>query len=309
VIGAVSGEALMVAGCFLTAAMGGFTYSAHLAEPELSSIAISFVRVCMNLVLVCALVSSVSGSTRKIWPTKRGWLWAWGVAGAATVSTYFFSVTRLGMGEATFLQSSYAVFAILLAPWLLGERVSARSATMVSGSVVGLALLFSPQGDPAQWQGAAAALFSGLTAAIAYVSVAKAGKQHTPATVLFFWTLLCLPLHLAALIIWRIALPHSVIGWGYVLAAGTAGALSQYCIAIAYQRGPVAAVSAVSYLAPLLCMMGDWVFFDFRFTGRSLIGAGCILFFGVLLPFENRRRWAMASRQTSLDLASRLHKP
>jgi drug/metabolite transporter (DMT)-like permease len=279
----------MVWGALFTAAMGTGVSFAQRVEPGLSTLAASSVRVWMNLILVGVLVNSLNEPWRKLWPKSRKWLWVWGVAGAATVSSYFFAVGRLGMGEATFLQSSYAVFASLLAHFFLRQRLQRGTIVALVGSVIGLALLFSPTWSYDQAGGAGMAIASGFAAAVAYLAVAKTGTSHSPVTVLFFWTLLCLPLHTMGLLFFKMPLPRSGLAWSWLIAAGACGALAQYFIALAYQRGPVASVSAVSYLAPLFCLIGDWVFFDYQFAPRTCLGGACILFFGVLLPIKKSR--------------------
>ena len=88
---------------------------------------------------VVALALFLPGS-RRGWGRPRTWLVA--VAYAATLVLFVTSTKLTTAANAIFLQSTAPLWILVLAPWLLGERLRARDLGFMAAVAAGLAVLF-----------------------------------------------------------------------------------------------------------------------------------------------------------------------
>jgi len=197
----------------------------------------------------------------------------------------FTAITRIGPGESAFLTASSGVFVALLGPLVLGQKNSWLIWLAIAGSFVGVILLFKPDEHSVDLLGRAMALVSGFLSALAYLMVAKAGRSNSPQSVIFYFCLVALMVHLAYFIGYGFQIPQRPETWGLLIITGILGSGAQLCMTRAYQAAAAALVSAVGYLAPVLSLVWGIALFSQLPGPNALLGALLILLFGVLLPF------------------------
>jgi S-adenosylmethionine uptake transporter len=275
--------------------MGALVYESQLREPAASSLTASFLRIAVNLSLIVTWAAAAGridkpGGVRKLFGDGRAELWLRGLFGSLALIASFASVKAIGIGESSFLQASNGVFVALLAPRFLRQKNTPEVWIAIFGALVGLALLVEPrQGDV--WPiGRALAVGSGIFSALAYMMIARAGRSNSPQSVIFYFCLAAVGVHLVFFAVERPVWPVEATTWALLLVGGVAGSVAQVFLTKAYQRAPAALCGAVAYLGPVLNLGVSITVFGVTPDAKGAVGAALVVLFGVLLPFARTAR-------------------
>jgi len=278
------GLACQVTASLMFAVMNVCVYAIGLCEPELPAPMVSFVRLLINLSIL-AIPALLTGRFLRLFGDLRLSLWLRGLFGSAALMMSFASIQMIGPGESAFLGASSAVFIALLGPMVLRQRNSPLVWLAILGAMAGVALLFQPRFEGGDFMGRALGLCTGFLAALAYLMVAKAGRSNTTQSVIFYFCLVGVAIHLAYFGWFGYVLPSSLDVWLLLLGGGVSASIAQFYMTRAYQIAPAALVSAVAYLSPVLSLgLGMWLFSRTP-DAKGLFGCGLVLLFGVMLPF------------------------
>lgn len=283
------GLAAMLVACFLFSLMGMAVYLTGQSHPEVSVGVISFIRMLVNT-LVILIPAMLSGSVRTLLGDLGLALWMRGFYGTLALMLSFWSIHRIGPGEAGFLGASSGVFMALLAPFYLRQKNSPLIWPALTGSFLGLYLLLQPdQGAISDIWGRLAGLASGLLGAMAYLMVARAGQTNPASTVIFYFCLMAIPLHGMLFLYERPIWPSDWTSWSLLIACGAAASGAQYFMTRAYQTAPAALVSAVGYVTPVFSLALTAAWLAIVPSPKALVGCALIGFCGVCLPFISSR--------------------
>lgn len=266
------------------AIMGTGVYASGLSHPPVAAVTVSFIRVAVNLALLVLPALAVR-ELPALFGDRRPSLWLRGLFGALSLILSFAAIQRIGPGESAFLSASSAIFVAALGPLVLGQRNSAWVWLAVLGAFSGLFLLFQPRLAPADFPGRLMGLGSGFLAALAYLMVARAGRSNPPRTVVFYFCLVAVLIHLAYFAYRGVDLPKGLESWGWVLLAGFSGSAAQLYMTRAYQLAPAALVGATGFLGPVMSVLLGALLFSKVPDREALLGCGLVLLFGTLLPF------------------------
>lgn len=278
------GIASMLLASLLFSMMNVCVYAASLADPTLSSTVISFIRVAVNLLLL--LVPAIlRRDVRELFGDLRPALWLRGLFGASALMLSFAAIQRIGAGESAFLHSSSGVFVALLSPFLLGQRNNALVWMAIVGSLLGLGLLLKPRLDQPDQVGRALALSAGWLAALAYLMVARSGRSNRPGTIVFYFCLVGVFLHLAYFAWAGATWPIGRAAWAWSIGSGLTAAGAQLYMTRSYQQAPAALLGAVGYTSPVFSLAWSrWLFGQIP-DRSALLGCLLVLACGVALPF------------------------
>ena len=272
---------IMLLGCACFAVMSLAIGFAHAAQLDLSSTASSAVRSVVNLVVIVGLAR---GRAVLLWGDRRPSLWLRGAAGALALLTYFSSLSRVGIGEAAFLNSTSTFWVAALAPLVLGERGRPLVWAAVVASVVGTALLAAPREGVHDTAGRLLGALSGVAAAVAYLGVRRSAASNPPLVVVFYFiaasTLACLVLAAVTPVAW----PRTPGVWLHLGLAGLAATAGQLLMTRAYQLGPAAPIAALSTATPLLTAGAGLLFLGESPDPAARLGMLVLAGFGVGLP-------------------------
>lgn len=280
-----AGLLIMLVACLMFSLMNTSVYAIKIADPNISALVISFFRVFTNSLLL-VIPALMRRQLNSLFGNYCLALWLRGLFGASALMLSFVSITRIGPGESAFLAATSGVFVALLSPFLLGQKNSLWTWLAILGSLVGVSLLFKDNASSHDLLGRAMALGSGFLAALAYLMVARAGRSNSAKSVVFYFCLVALLLHIGYFARYGYRLPSDKKVWGLLFFTGCLGSAAQYTMTRAYQTAPAALVSAVGYLSPVLSLLWGILLFAQIPTESALMGAGLILLFGVLLPFS-----------------------
>ncbi|HEX9564198.1 MAG TPA: DMT family transporter [Gemmatimonadaceae bacterium] len=185
-------------------AIGAFWFSimsvlVKLAGRRLPSMEIVFFRGLLTLVLSYAIVRRAN--IRPVLGTHRRLLLQRGVLGAAALACFLFSLTHLPLGEATLIQYTNPLFAILMAHWWFSERMGRGEWVALSASLVGVLLITRPAflfGGAASEIPVGHALIALMGAAFsgsAYATIRRMPAEH-PEVVVLYLPLMSIPMSL-----------------------------------------------------------------------------------------------------------------
>lgn len=271
----------------LFATMATFVGLAHHQDPGLSTLVSSAVRSGVNLV---ALLLLARFDLPLLLGDGRRALWVRGLLGGVSLISYFTALSRVGVGEAAFLNQTSAVWVAALAPRVLGEPTGRMTWLAVLGSLVGVALLGHPRDAEGDLLGRVGGLASGLFAAGAYVSIRRAGRTNGPLTIVFYFTLVASLVSVSACLLAGVGLPRDPLVWLYLAGSGLAATFAQLVMTSAYRMGKAGPVAAAGALGPPLNVLGGWLFLGQVPDGMAWIGMGVLLVSGMVLPFLAGRR-------------------
>ena len=209
-------------------------------------------------------------------------LLAWrGVLGWASMMTYFLAVSWLPLPDAVLLNYTNPFFTALLAAFMLGEQLTARTMACLAAAIAGVAFVVGPQGH-LQGPGAVAALVSAFSAALAYVTVKRANASNTPIVIVVCFSLvgslLCVPE-----LLWHYVAPDPRT-WAWLMAAAASGTGAQLLMTYGYRHARASTASILTLVTPLLAaLLSLFVFAQPLAPGTALggtliLGAGVVLF-------------------------------
>ena len=269
----------MALGAFWFSVMSFFVKLAGIRIPPMQ---IVLVRALITAALSYALVrrAGVSAAGR-----RRPLLILRGITGWAALSCFYFSLVHLPLGEATVIQYMNPVFAAILGALLLGERLGAQESAGVAASMAGVVLIARPDflfggADAIKPMYVVIALAGALFSASSYVTVRKLRETDHPLVVVFYFTIVSVPLALPlALANW---IWPSAAEWAVLVGVGITTQLGQVYFTRGLQLEPAGRATAVGYLQIVFAALLGIALLGERPDGWSVLG-GAIIVGGTLL--------------------------
>ena len=224
-----------------------------------------------------AIGAALVGATlvaRRETPRPRNWPWLLirGACGAGAMLIYFHTITRLGVAKGTILLYTNVIWAALLAPLLLRDRVGARLWTAVGLAFAGVYLVLAPAGGLASVsRDDLLALAAGLVGGVAVVAVKKVRDTDDTSTV--FLALAACGIALTAVPAARAGLSFSPRVWVLFVGIGLSGTLAKLLSDSAYRhvRGVEGAIW--SMLTPVVNAVAGPVVFGEPVSARGAVGS------------------------------------
>lgn len=274
----------MLLACVCFSLMNTAVFAVSQFDSQLSILVISFFRIACNFLILLVPVL-FGGSLGDLLGDRSLSLWLRGVFGSLALILSFYSISRIGPGESTFLNATSGIFVAILGPFLLQQPNNFKIWIAISGAFLGVALMCNSERLSFDLLGFTTGLLSGFLAALAYVMVAKAGRKNAPQTVVFYFCVVALLLHGLYFYEFGVIWPDDYRVFLGLLMVGALGSVAQHLMTIAYQLAPAAIVGAVGYFAAVLSMVWGMLIFSQTPDLSALVGAMLILLFGVMLPF------------------------
>jgi drug/metabolite transporter (DMT)-like permease len=255
----------------------------------------SYVMASSRYVVGIAAVSAMAllGLTRlqiRNWP----WLVVRGVFGAFATYLYYYAIVKLGLGMGTILNNTYPVFAAVLAPLLLGDRLPWDVAAAVIVSFAGIYLVINPFAAGAHGLGTPAllALLGGLTAGVAIVAIKK--LRETESSPVIYLSQCVFGILLTGYPTAASPLSFGLSVWAALLGIGVLATVAQLLMTSAYGDVPATEGSLLGFLTPVLnAVLGVLVFGE---SFRPLALAGSLIVLAACLYVALRERIVGAVR-------------
>lgn len=200
--------------------------------------------------------------------TKRG------VLNALALFFYYYALRNSTVTKANILNMTYPLFIAVLAPFLLNERSTPRTILLVLLAFIGVYLVVDPHFSTVT-TGDWFALLSGLTAALAIISLREARKTDSTFTVIVFLMVIGTIGNL--LFIPTFTMPHG-IAWFYLVVCGVFGFIGQILLTYGYKdiaavEGSLASTSRIIFATIL-----GLIFFQEHLTALMILGTSLIIY-------------------------------
>ncbi len=237
---------------FSTMAVGGRELAA-----ELSTFQILFFRSLIGLPLVLLVVLRYGG-TAQLRTQRLPLHLVRNVAHFGGQFGWFYGLGFISLAEVFAIEFTVPLWTALLAVVLLGEHLTRVRLLAVILGIIGTLIILRP-GVSIVHPAAVAVLLAAFGYATAHTLTKKLVGTESPLAILFYMTLIQLPLGLIpALGSWTIPSPAS---WPWVIAVGVSALTAHYCMARALRLADATVVVPLDFLRlPLIALIGAFVY-------------------------------------------------
>ena len=276
------------------ATMGGF---AKLLKGSFNAGQLVFYRNAIGL-----LVLIISFSIKP--PVNRGGkfylLLFRGLMGTIALYTLLYCILHLPLGTAMTYSLTSAIFIALFSFLLFREYHGRIVLLAVLLGFSGMLLIYKPA-IHFPWYYHAAGLLSGITSALAYITVGRLNKYYDTRIIVLSFVLIGFLVPVIFMLIRYFAHinPDDVFfiawrwrqgkEWLYILSLGLAALFGQYCVTKAYGADKAGLISAVGYANIVFSVFIGMALGDAFPDYMSLSGIICIILSGVLISLEKRK--------------------
>ncbi|MBB5708630.1 DMT family transporter [Sphingopyxis panaciterrulae] len=213
--------------------------------------------------------------------------------GLVGMACNFGGMIFLPMAEATSINLSVPIFAVLFAALLLREPTGLQRWSAVIVGFLGVLIVLDPGAGFAagfgghHGLGMLIALAGAIMTALITIAVRDLGRTENATTIVFWFSLLSmLPLGIALPFV---ITPHDSYQWLLLGALGLSGAVVQLSLTGALRLAPVAVVIPMDYSALLWSIACGWFFFGTFPAEATWIGAPLIVASGLFIAWREHR--------------------
>jgi drug/metabolite transporter (DMT)-like permease len=272
-------EALRAA-VWMAGAIASFTSMAvagRAVSVALDTFEIMLYRSAVGVVLVL-LVSSLAGTRGQITTDRLGLHALRNIAHFAGQNLWFFAIAAVPLAQVFALEFTSPIWVILLAPLVLGERITRTGALAAAIGFAGVLIVTRP-GISALEAGHLAAAGAAVGFALSALFTRRLTRGTTITGILFWLTAMQLVLGLiCAGADGAIALP-SPASLPWLVLIGCAGLVAHFCLTTALSIAPAAVVMPIDFVRlPVIAVVGALVYAEaldpFVFLGAAFIFAG-----------------------------------
>jgi len=217
---------------------------------------------------------------------NKGWLIARGVIGASSVYLLFRGIQNLGLGQGTILNYTYPIFASLLAPIMIGEKLTWD--VLVAGlvSFFGIWLVVRPGPISSINMETILALLGGVGSGIAVVAIKKLRETETPSIIYLAQCVFGL-----VVLAWPTAVSSFAFAgleWLVLLGIGIVATAAQLAMTWAYKHVPATEGSLLAFLTPVLNVLLGVLVFSELMKPTTLLGSAIVLACCGYIAFRER---------------------
>ncbi|REE07246.1 drug/metabolite transporter (DMT)-like permease [Paraburkholderia sp. BL27I4N3] len=193
--------------------------------------------------------------------------------GASTL--FFAGLPYLPLSEAVAIVYSEAIFVILLAPFLLGERLLARNAIAACIGFVGVLLVVRPQGSLSNLIGPILLLSSALCGALSMIQIRKLKtSDDSGITVLYFTAFGTVVTGLSLVFAWRTPTLRDLAIMALLAVFATVG---QLLFTVAVRRESAAALAPYTYTSIIWATLFGFIVWGETLSFLSIVGIASII--------------------------------
>jgi drug/metabolite transporter (DMT)-like permease len=217
---------------------------------------------------------------------NKWWLVARGVIGATSVYFFYRGIMNLGLGKGTVLNYTYPIFAALLAPLILKEKLTWDVGAAGAVSFVGIWLVVSPGRFSSIGVEGLLALLGGVLSGIAVVAIKKLRETDSPFIIYLaqcVFGLLVVGVPTAAS---SFAFPG--MEWLILLAIGAVATVAQLTMTWAYKHVPATEGSLLAFMTPVLNVLLGVAVFGEQMRVSTLAGSALVLVCCAYIAFRER---------------------
>ena len=275
--------------------MGG---AAKALKDSLNAGQLSFYRNAVGLIVL--LIGLVLEPPVNNGGGKIRWLFFRGFMGTIALYTLFFCILHLPLGTAMSYNLTSTLFIAILSFVIFREYHGKKVIAAVIIGFAGMLFIYKPVMHFA-WYYHVAGLLSGITSAIAYLTVGKLSKYYDPRIIVLSFLLSGVIVPTVSMILhYTIGLKSdelfiiewktpSGIEWFYILILGLAALFGQYFVTKAYGADKAGLVSVFSYANIIFSVFIGMMLGDAFPDLMSWAGMICIILSGIIISLVKRK--------------------
>jgi drug/metabolite transporter (DMT)-like permease len=223
-----------------------------------------------------------------------------GLMGTLALYTLLYCILHIPLGTAMSYNLTSALFIAIFSYFLFGEFHGHRVALAVVLGFAGMLLIYKPVMH-LPWYYHLAGLLSGITSAIAYLTVHRLAKFYDPRVIVlsfllsgFLVPLITMIIHYTTgiqtdgLFIVDFRLPEGM-EWGWILLMGLAALFGQYFVTKSYGSDKAGIVSVFGYANIIYSVFVGMMLGDAFPDWMSWAGIFCIIGSGVIITLVKRK--------------------
>ncbi len=254
---------------------------------EVSAFIIAAARFVTGIVVILGVAALGRASIKAV---NKPWLIVRGVIGATSVYLLYRGIMTLGLGKGTVLNYTYPVFAALLAPLMLKERLTWDVLVAAVVAFFGIWLVIRPTGGGA---GAFSfsvndllALLGGLLSAVAVVAIKK--LRETDTSSIIYLAQCVFGLLVVGVPTATSSFAFAGIEWLILLGIGLIATIAQLTMTWAYKHVPATEGSLLAFLTPVLNVLLGVLVFGEKLQATTLLGSALVLLCCAYVAFRDR---------------------
>lgn len=221
------------------------------------------------------------------------------IYGLVSMSLNFLAVMLLPLAEATTLNFTAPIFAVLLSVLLLRQSVGLYRWGAVIVGFIGIVVIAQPGNGHIPLFGALIALAGAFMMAVVSIQLQQLGRTEQPLTVVFWFTALSTPVLAVALPFFFE--PHDTTTWLLLLGFSIFGGIGQFLLTASLRYGAVASVIVMDYSALVWATLYGWMVWDRLPPTQTWLGAPLVVGAGILIAWREHR--LAQARRTGLAKA------
>lgn len=244
-----------------------------LVATELSTPMITFLR---NLFGLLFLVPVVARSPWQQLKTERiGVHLLRTVVGLTAMYAFFFAIAHIPLAEAMLLNYAAPLYVPLIAWAWLGEKPVRGIAPLILIGLIGVGLIVRPSGGGFISPISLVAVFSGVFAGWAFVTIRKLSATEPAARIVFWFGVFSVVITaVPAAFYWVNPSPRA---WLLMLGIGLFATIAQISLTRSYSLIPAAQVAPLNYLVVVFSMLIGWLFWGEALGPWSLLGTVLVI--------------------------------
>lgn len=188
---------------------------------------------------------------------------------------FFAGLPYLPLSEAVAIVYSEALFVIVLAPFLLRERLLVRNAIAALIGFIGVLLVVRPQGAQSSWIGPALLISSAVCGALSMIQILRIrSSDDSGMTVLFFTVVGTLVTGVSLFFAWRLPTIMDLVIMALLAAFATIG---QLLFTIAVRRSDAAVLAPYTYTSIIWATLFGYVLWGETLSIVAIVGIALIV--------------------------------
>lgn len=264
---------------FLSMALAGRELSA-----ELNTFQILFFRSAIGVLIIVTILSKAGWHQIKTdrLPTH----FIRNIAHYVGQFGWFYAIAIIPLAQVFAIEFTIPIWTALLAPFLLGERVTPMRLAVIGIGFAGILVILRPGMVPFEI-GAISALIAAIGYALSHTLTKKLTATDTPLAVIFYMTVIQLPMGaIPSFMDWTT--PSSAM-WPWLILVGVTALSAHYCMARAFAHADAIVVVPMDFLRlPLVAVIG-LAFYGEPLDLWVLLGAA-IIFAGIIINVLTERK-------------------
>ncbi len=210
------------------------------------------------------------------------------ISGTVALAACYYSFDHMIIADATILAKIAPFFTLLFSAWLMKEKVGPIEWGALAVVFMGSILVIKPSFDFAAMTPALIAAFSGLGSGVSVTMVRylQLRGEKSETIVLAFSAFSCL-VFLPSLLFDYVPMRFSQ--FAYLMGAGMAATVGQFCMSAAYKRAPSSVLSVFEYSQVLFtAVLGMIIFAQFP-DAYSLLGYTIVIGASAMMAVHSKR--------------------